>query len=108
MKFVVRRVESISDPECCDGRECNGRQEIHGELVMDCCDAAEFLQPAERGFDAQTAFVARRVAMTAPKGRSPRELQAWNSDRWGSEVPGHESIDLVDWPALCVMLECFG
>ena len=41
------RVQTHSDPERDEGCERNSREEVAGELVVACGDAAEVLQPAE-------------------------------------------------------------
>lgn len=61
MFTFMPRVETHSYPECDEGCECDGGEEVSCELVVACGDPSKVLQAAEGVFDEMAALIAQLV-----------------------------------------------
>jgi hypothetical protein len=76
---LVSRVRTHSDPECDDGSEDDGGQEVDGELVIACGNTTKVLEATERSFDPPAIAVASLIV----PDRTSARTSAWN-DRYCS------------------------
>jgi hypothetical protein len=75
----LTRVRTHSDPECDDGSEDDGGQEVDGELVIACGNTTKVLEATERSFDPPAIAVASLIV----PDRTSARTSAWN-DRYCS------------------------
>src|SRR6266508_3980203 len=68
------RVRTHSDPECDDGSEDDGGQEVDSELVIACGNTTKVLEATERSFDPP----AIAVALLIVPDRTSARTSAWN------------------------------
>ena len=61
--MVNTRLQTQSYPECEDGCESDGGEEVAAEFVVSCCDAPEVLDAAKGVFDQMPVPVAPFVVM---------------------------------------------